>query len=121
MNALSPIQADTTADLLGLAEPADCVADARLAERRLRAAARRQGKRFFNRPADILRRLQAVRRHNERNIVTGPFPHLSMLHGFMRDWRDAIDAECRWSARRASDHSLVRLSKGQRGFIRKGV
>jgi len=94
------------------------IPEARLAERRLKAAVRRSS-RFNVRPRTILAYLQQVRRHDERNIVSGPFAHLSQLSGFMRDYREAIDSECRWAAERKTDDTLVALSGGHRKHCRE--
>lgn len=68
--------------------PTDHIATARLAQRRLRAASRRKSL-TASRTRELGRRLQRLRARNDQ----------LGLFIWLLDYRDTIDADCRWSAR----------------------
>lgn len=71
------------------------VSKARFTARRLKAASRSRNRGVSSHAREIMAILQMKRRANEYNILAGPFPELSAIHCFMRDWGDAIDGICR--------------------------
>lgn len=121
MNApFSPAAATSTptasVPLAVAGEGSDLVDRARLAARRLKAAARQPGW-YGRRAREIGGKLAWERRNAERAVLAGPYPHLTGLHCFLVDWRHAIDCACKPA--RLSDGELVALSAGMRRYRRE--
>lgn len=73
----------------------DVVSKARFAARRLKAASKCPNVVVARRARQLGDYLDRNRRVRESAVLAGPFPELSAIHCFMRDWGLAIDGVCR--------------------------